>query len=76
VTRLKALLTTWGLSHALPQPLASSASFGAATTAAVKAFQKANGIQPTGKVGDSTWQALQSAAALIKRKPKPKPNAT
>ena len=76
VTRLKALLTTWGLSHALPQPLADSPSFGPATTAAVKAFQKANGIQPTGKVGDKTWQELQSAAALIKRKPKPKPNAT
>jgi len=75
VTRLKALLATWGLSHALPQPLASTPSFGPATTAAVKAFQKANGIQPTGKVGDPTWQALQSAAALIKRKPKPKPNA-
>ena len=75
VTRLKALLTTWGLAHALPQPLAGTPSFGPATTAAVKAFQKANGIQPTGKVGDPTWQALQSAAALIKRKPKPKPNA-
>jgi len=75
VTRLKGLLTTWGLAHALPQPLADTPSFGPATTAAVKAFQHANGIQPTGKVGDPTWQALQSAAALVKRKPKPKPHA-
>jgi Putative peptidoglycan binding domain len=44
----------------------------AATTAAVKAFQKAHGIQPTGKVGQPTWDAL----ALAKRKPMPKPNAT
>ncbi len=76
VTRLKGLLTTWGKSHALPQPLADTPSFGPATTAAVKAFQKANGIQPTGKVGDPTWQSLQAAAALAKRKPKPKPHAT
>ena len=76
VTRLKGLLATWGLSHALPQPLSDSPSFGPATTAAVKAFQKANGIRPTGKVGEPTWQALESAAALIKRKRKPKPNVT
>ncbi|MGZ4395309.1 MAG: peptidoglycan-binding domain-containing protein [Gaiellaceae bacterium] len=76
VVRLKGLLKTWGQSHALPQPLADTPSFGPATTAAVKAFQKAHGIQPTGKVGEPTWQALQSAAALSERKPKPKPNAT
>jgi Putative peptidoglycan binding domain len=74
VARLKALLTTWGTLHALPQPLANSPSFGPATTAAVKAFQTANKIQPTGKVGGPTWQALESAAALIKRKPKPPPH--
>jgi Putative peptidoglycan binding domain len=74
VTRLKGLLTTWGLSHALPGPLATTPSFGAATTAAVIAFQKANKIQPTGKVGGPTWQALESAAALAKRKPKPPPH--
>ena len=62
VVRLKALL---GLHGADP-------CFDAATTAAVKAFQKAHGIQPTGKVGQPTWDAL----ALAKRKPNPKPNAT
>ena len=76
VVRLKGLLTTWGLMHALPGPLSDSANFGAGTTAAVKAFQKANGIRATGKVGEPTWQALESAAALIKRKRKPRPNAT
>ena len=62
VLRLRALL---GIRGANP-------CFDAATTAAVKAFQKAHGIQPTGKVGQPTWDAL----ALAKRKPKPKPNAT
>jgi len=61
VVRLKALL---GLQGGNP-------CFDAATTAAVKSFQKAHGIQPTGKVGQPTWDAL----ALAKRKPKPKPNA-
>jgi len=76
VTRLKALLTTWSLAHALPQPLAATPTFGPATTAAVEAFQRTSGIQPTGKVGDPTWQALEAAAALIKRKPKPRPTKT
>ena len=62
VLRLRALL---GLQGANP-------CFDAATTAAVKAFQKAHGIQPTGKVGQPTWDAL----ALAKRKRKPKPSAT
>ncbi|HVN62063.1 MAG TPA: peptidoglycan-binding protein [Gaiellaceae bacterium] len=61
VLRLKALLGIHG----------SNPAFDAATTAAVKAFQKAHGIQPTGKVGQPTWDAL----ALAKRKRKPKPNA-
>jgi hypothetical protein len=73
VTRLKGLLTSWGQNQALPGPLANTPSFGPATTAAVAAFQKASEIQPTGKVGGPTWQALESAAALAKRKPKPPP---
>ena len=76
VTRLKALLKTWSRAHALPQPLAATPTFGPATTAAVKAFQRSSGIQPTGKVGDPTWQALEAAAALIERKPKPRPTKT
>jgi hypothetical protein len=41
-------------------------AFGAATTEAVKAFQRASGIQPTGKVGPKTWTAL---AAKSKKRP-------
>ena len=48
VVRLKGLLKIQG----------GGACFDAATTAAVKAFQKAHGIQPTGKVGQPTWDAL------------------
>ncbi len=61
VVRLKTLL---GMDGGGP-------GFDAKTTAAVKAFQTAHGIQPTGKVGQPTWDAL----ALANRKPKPKPNA-
>ena len=63
VARLKQLLTAWGRVNPLPKPLAAGANFGPATTEAVKAFQRANHIQSTGKVGDATWKALQAAAA-------------
>jgi predicted chitinase len=62
VVRLKGLLTAWGKSHPLPKPIQKTPLFGPATTAAVKAFQKTQGIQPTGKVGRKTWQALDAAA--------------
>jgi len=39
---------------------------------AVKAVQRANGIQPTGKVGGRTWDALEAAATA---KPKTKAQA-
>lgn len=55
VVRLKRLL-------GLP---ADDSTFGPATTEAVEAFQRAHGIQPTGKVGEKTW------AALAAKKPKP-----
>ncbi len=62
VVELKRLLTAWGKSHPLPKPLRDTPLFGPATTAAVKAFQKATGIQATGKVGQRTWDALKAAA--------------
>ena len=49
VIELKRLLVKWGKPHPLPQPLKLTPLFGEATTAAVKAFQRANGIQPTGR---------------------------
>ena len=62
VVKLKRLLVAWGKSHPLPQPLKPTPLFGEATTAAVKTFQRANGIQPTGRVGQKTWAALEKAA--------------
>jgi predicted chitinase len=62
VVKLKRLLVAWGKSHPLPRPLKPTPLFGEATTAAVKAFQRANGIQPTGRVGQKTWEALAQAA--------------
>jgi hypothetical protein len=62
VVRLKRLLAAWGRSGGLPVRLADSSNFGRATREAVKAFQRANGIEPTGKVGKKTWKALQTAA--------------
>jgi peptidoglycan hydrolase-like protein with peptidoglycan-binding domain len=62
VVELKALLNAWGKEHPLPKPIKPGPFFGPATTAAVKAFQRANGIQPTGRVGRKTRSALESAA--------------
>jgi predicted chitinase len=62
VVELKALLNAWGKEHPLPKPIKPGPFFGPATTAAVKAFQKANGIQATGRVGAKTRTALGAAA--------------
>jgi len=62
VVELKRLLNVWGVGHPLPKPMKPGPFFGPATTAAVKAFQKLNGIQPTGRVGLKTRTALEAAA--------------
>ena len=62
VVRLKALLTAWGQRNGVPLQFAVGSNFGPATNKAVKAFQRANGIEPTGKVGKKTWKALAAAA--------------
>jgi hypothetical protein len=62
VVRLKRLLTVWGQRNGVPLHFAAGLNFGPATKDAVKAFQLAKGIQPTGKVGKKTWIALEAAA--------------
>jgi Putative peptidoglycan binding domain len=62
VLELKRLLKGWGREHPFSKPIQNSPVFGPATTQAVKAFQKAHGIQATGKVGQPTWKALKTAA--------------
>ena len=61
VVELKALLNAWGKTHPLPKPIKPGPYFGPATESAVIAFQKANGIQPTGRVGAKTRAALEAA---------------
>jgi len=63
VVALKRLLRAWAEEHPLPKPIKLTPLFGPATTAAVKAFQKAHGIQASGRVGRKTWTALKDAAA-------------
>jgi predicted chitinase len=62
VVELKQLLNAWGQEHPFAKPMQASPVFGPATTQAVKAFQKAHGIQATGKVGQPSWKALRAAA--------------
>lgn len=62
VVELKRLLELWGREHPFSKPIKDTPLFGPATTQAVKAFQKANGIQATGRVGPPTWKALRAAA--------------
>lgn len=62
VVKLKRLLKVWGKEHPLPKPIKSTRLFGRATTEAVKAFQQANGIPATGRVGKKTWKALEVSA--------------
>lgn len=54
-----------GAHESVAQPVAATPVFGSATTAAVRAFQRAHKIQPaSGKVGQKTWDALEKAAVV------------
>jgi peptidoglycan hydrolase-like protein with peptidoglycan-binding domain len=73
VKKLQAMLNKLGLKDAHGKPLAVDGKLGPLTTQAVKAWQKRNGMKPTGVV---TPQMLAKAgtpahrkAALTKRKP-------
>ncbi len=46
-------------------PVAITGFFGAETTNATIAYQKANGLEPTGIVGEKTWDALYSSVKGI-----------
>lgn len=59
VARLQAQLTRLGLYHG---PI--DGSFGGGTEAAVRAFQRARGLEIDGVVGPSTWAALFDGAAI------------
>lgn len=59
VVRLKHLLTAWSKAHPPPVRFVGNDVFGKNTLAAVKRFQKANGLLDDGKVGGKTWKALQ-----------------
>ena len=68
VIALKKLLRAWGKEHPLPKPLKLTPLFGPATTEAVKAFQKANGIEQTGRIDKATVAALNAPEAAEKQR--------
>ena len=53
------------LNAALNASLAPDGGFGAATAAAVSAFQKASGLAPDGALGSETWPLLVAATTPI-----------
>lgn len=69
VVRLKKLLRKWAKTNRVKPAFVDTPVYGPGTTETVKAFQRANGIQATGKVGKATWETLEK----LERMPKPKP---
>lgn len=59
------------LSNAV-EPITADGKFGPKTAAAVKAFQKANGLTADGVVGPKTWAALEAATG-DENEPAPEP---
>jgi len=62
VRHTQALLNRFGYRDGEGRPLREDGDFGAHTTAAVRAFQQAHGLQADGVIGSKSGDALQAAA--------------
>jgi peptidoglycan hydrolase-like protein with peptidoglycan-binding domain len=64
VARLQCVLTEQAAGRWASAPQAATGTFDASTSAAVKAFQKWNGLASDGIVGDRTWAAPAGESSL------------
>lgn len=62
VVEMKRRLKEWFASHPPPVPFADTRVYGPGAVAAVKEFQRRNGLDDDGKVGKDTWGALRGEA--------------
>jgi peptidoglycan hydrolase-like protein with peptidoglycan-binding domain len=64
VAQLQHVLTAQAQGRWEPSPQSVTGRFDASTSAAVKAFQRWNGIASDGIVGDQTWAATAGESSL------------